>query len=53
MKCVTENVNVNVEINFFLHFCDAKASIQRKKKNPIVTLKFVHIVIFLMSWTKN
>ena len=49
LKCITKNVNIFVYI-----VCDAKASILRKRKNPTVAWKFVHIVIILkMSWIKE
>ena len=49
LKCVTENVNIFVYI-----VCDAKASILRKrKKNPTIILKFVHIVIFFNELDKE
>ena len=52
LKCVIKNVNVNVVIIFIV--CDAKASILKKRKNPTVAWKFVHIVIILkMSWIKE
>ena len=52
LKCVIKNVNVNVVIIFTV--CDAKASIIRKRKNPTVAWKFVHIVVILkMSWKKE
>ena len=34
LKCVTENLNVNVVIKFFI-VCDALASILRKRKIPL------------------
>ena len=48
MKYVIKNVNVNVVINFFIVF-DAKASILRKRQNPTITWKFVHIVVILKN----
>ena len=50
MKCVTENVNI-----FVIYIvCDAKVSILRKRQNPTVTWKFVHIGIILkLSWIKE
>ena len=46
LKCVTENLNVNVVIKFFI-VCDALASILKEKKNPTVAWKFVHIITIL------
>ena len=48
MKCVTENVNVNVVINFLLFLMHWKVS-GRKKKTPTVVLKLMHIVIFFLN----
>ena len=46
-------MNVNIVIEFFI-VCDAKASILKKRKNPVVAWKFVHIVVILkMSWKKE
>ena len=44
LKCITKNVNI-----FFYIAWDAKANILRKRQNPTVGWKFVHIVVFLKN----